>query len=98
MDISQYCHKYKFDYEYISPQIVKVFSKYDEWIIRDNGRGKYRYTLFHMSSLLYGNNFVHHKQRDFIDLDFLFASIVRHDNWKERRVIVNGKKRRSVVC
>lgn len=98
MDILLYCQKYGFRYEYLNSQTVKVFSKYDEWVIYDHGYGKYRYTLYHMSSLLCGNNFIHHKQRDFMDLDFLFASIARHDKWKERRIVLNGKKRRSVVC
>jgi hypothetical protein len=59
---------------------IRVRSKKDTWIIRDEGRF---YTLYH-KGLVFEKGRVkekYHVQDVFYDLDFIFASIISHDDY-----------------
>lgn len=60
---------------------ITVCSKCDRWAIIDEGAF---YTLYHESMSIKAGKFVqeYHIQDVFYDLDFLFASIISHDEYK----------------
>lgn len=66
---------------------IIVRSKRDTWLIKDEGRF---ITLYHKKTIFVGSKIKdsYHVQDVFYDLDFVFASIVSHDDYA-----INGRVR-----
>jgi hypothetical protein len=79
LEVSSLAKKYRFQYHIINNRIL-IRSRFDNWLVETDTRSSRPYVLKHQSSNMRSCHY--HRQRRFYDLQFLFQSIKRHDDYQ----------------